>query len=78
MNPVKAFLAAIEPLRAVPTAVLCEKCGTVRERITHKEADRLAALGELGLQRWIRCRTKDCDGLAKPITGDDIILWRQS
>ena len=63
MNPVKAFLAAIEPLRTVPVAVICEH-GHVRARISSGEA---AVLGNPKLRLGgIACRTKGCDGRARP------------
>lgn len=63
MNPVAAFLRAIEPLRTIPVAVICER-GHVRARISSGEA---AVLGNPRLRRdGIACRTKGCAGRARP------------
>ncbi len=68
MNPVRAFLDAIEPLRTIPVAVLCEY-GHVRPRISSSEA---AVLGNPKLRRrGIACRTKGCRGHARPL----LDLW---
>lgn len=73
MNPVRAFLAAIEPLRAVPTPVLCTR-GHYRARISGTEA---ALLGDPALRAGgIDCRAKGCPARAYPLhTYGEEVAW---